>query len=51
MEARNVFVCTAEKLTRNHTYAAQQTQGKVAAADELIFTGSEEEEAADERRN
>jgi hypothetical protein len=27
MEARNVFIKAAEKLTRNHTSAAQLTQG------------------------
>jgi hypothetical protein len=29
MEARNVFIKAAEKLTRNHTSGAQQTQGYI----------------------
>jgi hypothetical protein len=29
MEARNVFIKAAEKLTRNHTSAARQTQGYI----------------------
>jgi len=38
MEARNVYVCTAEKLTRNHTGDGRITQVKVAGRGALFVS-------------